>query len=350
MTPSVASAPDALSGAATQPFADAATATATDAVSVSVVVVTMNRPDCVRHCLEHLRAQSAPVQQVIVVDASRDGRTRAVVREFPEVEYVANSIGYGHMTHSRNKGLERTTSDIVAFLDDDSYAHPTWRAEIVAPYAHRSVGAVGGRALRGIRGEEQVPEGEVGRLKPNGMLSGNFSAQRASDLEVFHLAGCNMSFRRAILARLGGLREDYTGTEVREETDVCLRVGRLGYRVIFAPRAVVDHVGAPQVKGQRSDLRYDFYSRRNHFAFLVRNFGPLSPILWRFVPLSVWRSLKPCFEGRKSAPLRFIAQMLGGALGIAAGLRLWLKTGIDPVRADTRGRQLQRLLSRPKQP
>ena len=315
-------------------------------LTVSVVVVTMNRPECVRHCLEHLRAQTQSVQQIIVVDASRDGLTRAVVAEFPEAQYVANAIGYGHMTHSRNKGLEQTTSDIVAFLDDDSYAHPTWRAEIVVPYGDPKVGAVGGRALRGTEGEAQQGLEKLGILLPNGVLGGNFGADPGRDLEVFHLVGCNMSFRRAILAQLGGLREDYTGTEVREETDVCTRVGFLGYKVIFAHRAVVDHVAAPQVKGKRSDYRYDFYSRRNHFAFLIRNFGPFSPMLWRWLPLSVWRSVQPFFQGRKSAPLRFASQMLGGALGIVAGLSLWIRTGTNPVRRDARGRQLKQLLSR----
>ncbi len=315
-------------------------------LSVSVIVVTMNRPDCVRLCLEHLGRQTQPPEQIVVVDASLDGRTREVMAGFPHVEYVANSIGYGHMTHSRNMGLERATGEIIAFLDDDSYAHPTWRAEIVVPYADSKVGAVGGRALRGTKNEAQQGVDKIGILLPNGVLAGNFGADPGRDLELLHLPGCNMSFRRKALAELGGLREDYTGTEVREETDVCVRVGRLGYKVIFAPRAVVDHVGAPQVKGKRNDVRYHFFSRRNHFAFLIRNFGPFSPIFWRFLPLSLWRSVESSAKSRKSAPLVFASEIAGGVLGIAAGLRLWLQTGTQPVRKDARGGQLSKLLSR----
>ena len=317
-----------------------------DALALSVVIVTMNRPDCVRLCLEHLQRQTRSVAQILVVDASRDQLTREVVAQFPGVQYLDNPIGYGHMTHSRNLGLEHTMGEVIAFIDDDSYAHPTWHQELIPLYADPKVGAVGGRALRGTRGEEKTGAKNIGVLHSNGMLSGNFGGDPGRDLELFHLVGCNMSFRRSVLAQLGGLREDYTGTEVREETDVCARVGKLGYKVMFAHRAVVDHVGAPQVKGQRTDLRYDFYSRRNHFTFLIRNFGPFSPIFWRFVPLSVWRSFQPFLKANKSAPFRFVAQIAGGGAGIVAGLLLWARTGTNPVRRDERGRQLSAILAR----
>lgn len=89
------------------------------------------------------------------------------------------------------------------------------------------------------------------------------------------------SFRRKLLAQLIGLREHYPGTEVREETDITLRVRALGYKIVFTPFAVVEHIGAPQVVGRRFDLRYTYYAHRNHTVLLVRNFGLLSLLVWR---------------------------------------------------------------------
>lgn len=96
----------------------------------SVIVVTLNRPDCVQRCLECLAAQILLPDQVIVVDASPDARTRLVVDKFDDVLYVRNDNGAGNISLARNMGLLRATGDIIVFLDDDAYAHPEWLGEI----------------------------------------------------------------------------------------------------------------------------------------------------------------------------------------------------------------------------
>ncbi|HTW94788.1 MAG TPA: glycosyltransferase family 2 protein, partial [Tepidisphaeraceae bacterium] len=123
--------------------------------SLTVIVVTLNRPDCVRRCLECLESQAPPADQIIVVDASSDDRTRAVVAEFDGVVYLRNDKGFGRMTASRNIGLQRATGDIVAFIDDDAFVHPGWLAELLEPYGDSKVGAVGGRALNNQPDEEK---------------------------------------------------------------------------------------------------------------------------------------------------------------------------------------------------
>jgi glycosyltransferase involved in cell wall biosynthesis len=94
---------------------------------VSVVIVSWCRPDHVRSCLEHLAKVTPPPHEVVVVDASPDDRTAAVVRDFPGVLHVAFPGGAGHMTTSRNVGLLRVSGDILAFIDDDVNVRPGWR-------------------------------------------------------------------------------------------------------------------------------------------------------------------------------------------------------------------------------
>src|SRR4051812_12160412 len=90
--------------------------------SISAVIVTLNRPDCVRRCLTALQAQEPAVQQIIVVDGSPDDRTRDVVDAFPGVLFLKNTKGLGHTTLSRNMAMRHVTGELVAFLDDDAYA------------------------------------------------------------------------------------------------------------------------------------------------------------------------------------------------------------------------------------
>ncbi|BCM93436.1 hypothetical protein IAD21_05327 [Abditibacteriota bacterium] len=312
---------------------------------VSVIVVTLNRPDCVRQCLLHLQNQTVAPLEVLVVDASKDERTREVVAQFEGVQYIENPLGYGHMTHGRNLGLLAAHGEILAFLDDDAYAHPNWLEQLVKPYNEAKVGAVGGRALRGTPDEATKGADDIGTFKPYGFLGGNFGADATQDLDVFHLPGCNMSFRREVLSELGGLRDDYTGTEVREETDVCFRVGKLGWRVVWTPRAVVDHVAAPQAKGKRLDWRYHYFSRRNHIAFLGRNFGLGSTYMRRYFFRTLRGAFKRFAERPKVAPIYFAIEIAGFFAGLSAALILIKRDDGDLCRRDPMGQKLRAHLS-----
>ena len=310
-------------------------------MKISVIIVTLNRPDCVRRCLDCLFNQSPRPEQIIVVDASSDDRTRQAVGEFPGVAYLRNDNGYGRMTASRNIGLKAATGEIIAFLDDDAFAYPGWLENVRVTYTDETIGAVGGRALNNQPGEEVLGVNEIGRLKPNGLLTGYFAADPGGVIEVDHVMGCNMSFRRGVVAQLGGFREDYPGISgVREDSDMCLRVKALGYKILFNPAACVDHIGAPQAKGQRFDTRYAYYGQRNHFVLLIRNFGPGAVILWRYIGTSFAAALFEFAKKIAAAFARLAANVGGAAMGLIMGLWMLSKTGRDPVRRDPDGQAI----------
>jgi len=317
-------------------------------MTLSVIIVTLNRPDCVRRCLECLKAQTRPPEQVIVVDASKDDLTLQTVAVFPNVGYLRNDLGLGHTTHSRNLGVQKATGDIIAFLDDDAYARPGWAAALLASYSSPEMGAVGGRVIRGIPDEELQGDYPIGRFTHNGEVLGFFSVDSVRPIPVDHLIGCNMSFRREVIARCGGFREGFTGPYCfREETDIFLVMRRLGYQVLFNPAAVVDHVAGPKPKGQRFDLRYAYYAERNQWVLLIRNFGLFSAVSMRYALNSGWCTLRAFLRRLGGAFLRLGAAVAGSAAGIAAGLVLRLRQGRDPVRRDAIGREISRVLSIP---
>lgn len=312
---------------------------------MTVIIVTLNRPDCVRTCLEHLLTQSPVPNQIVVVDASQDNLTRDVVAKFDDVLYLRNENGYGRMTASRNIGLKVATGDIIAFLDDDAFAHPGWAQNLMATYTEPSIGAVGGRALNNQPDEATLGVDKIGRLTANGALHGYFAADPGKTIEVDHVMGCNMSFRREVIAKLGGFREDYPGISgVREDSDMCLRVKSLKYRILFNPLACVDHIGAPQAKGKRFDARYVYFSERNHLVMLVRNFGLNAGIVWRYILCStLWNG----FEfGKKTAGATLrLSVAVGGALyGLSNGVLLTSKKGRNPSRLDAEGRLISAAL------
>jgi GT2 family glycosyltransferase len=316
---------------------------------VAVVIVTLDRSDCIRRCLTDLTRQEPQPREIVVVDASVGDATRDVVSEFPQAVYLRHVDGAGKMTTSRNIGLRHTAAAVVAFIDDDAFVHPGWLAALVEAFGP-GVGAVGGRAVQGYPGEEAAGMDTIGRILADGTISGYFSADPGRCIDVDHNIGCNMAFTRGVLRRLGGLRDDYKGTAVREETDLCLRVTALGERIIFAPGAVVTHAAAPQARGRRFDLRYDYFGQRNHCQLLLRNFGLKDPRLARYLRIT----LKAAASGAKArlregkpgaAVLRFAVVAAGTVTGTVAGLRIIMTDGRDPVRRDAAGQELSALLA-----
>jgi GT2 family glycosyltransferase len=312
---------------------------------VSVVVVTWQRPEHVDACLEHLGKLRTRPSEVIVVDASADDRTATAVRRYPWARLVRFPGGAGHMTTSRNVGLLHVTGDIVAFLDDDAYVRETWLDGLLDAYRDPSVQAVVGRTCNGGQGEESEGRHQIGRLLPNGELTGNFAADPGMLVDVTHGIGANMSFRSDALALLGGFRDDFAGAEVREDTDIFFRLGALRYRVVFSPWAVVDHIGAKHVTGQRFDRWYLYSARQNHVLLFVRNLGLRSPLLWRWVIGELSGAPGPPHPSR----LRRASRVAMGAAAILSGLAVSVsRSGFgptDPRRKDAVGEGVRRSLS-----
>ena len=317
----------------------------TSALSVSVVIITYARPQFLTTCLEHLGALQTPPHEILVVDASPDDRSRTLVAEkFPDVVYLRNDLGPGTMPESRQVGLAHASGDVVSFIDDDAYVDTLWLDALTAPYADPAVSAVGGRAINGIPGEDTDGLGRIGRLLPNGDLTGFFGADPGRVVEVNHLLGANMSYRRSALESIGGIRGNYPGTCLCEESDISLRLGAAGHTLVFAPEAIVRHVAAPyQTGGQRFDRRYLYYSRRNHLMLLARVFGWSDPLVRRYAVTAVrdqkdylraaYRLLKgrpdadgtrPTMPRRLASPVvltRSLAELAGLVAGVPAALQ-----------------------------
>jgi GT2 family glycosyltransferase len=265
-------------------------------LSASVAVVTFERPTFVAHCLDNLLAQTRPPIEIIVVDSSASDETARLVHErFPMVAYEVCPAGRGATATARNISYRMASGDVLAFIDDDAFAEPDWLEKLLPHFEDPAVGGVGGRQIRKQPGELFEGVDAIGLLQRDGTLTGNFAADPGRTVDVDHLLGANMAFRRSIIERLGGIRDGYAGTCIREETDLCLRVAHAGHRLVYAPDAVVEHVAAPYAKGQRFDLRYAYWAQKNHLILLIRNFGLSDPIVRRYLSTSLHEAAKDCW-------------------------------------------------------
>ncbi len=318
------------------------------APTVAVVIATYNRPDYVRTCLEHLERQTMQPERIVVVDASPDERTWDVVADRPEVEYRRNERGIGSTATSRAIGVEGVRQDVVAFIDDDAFADPDWLEHLVKPYDDPGVAAVGGRARNEQPGEEAEGIGEIGLLLPDGRLTGFFAADPGRDVDVDHMLGANMSVRMSVVRELGGIRDLYPGTCLREETDIALRMRRAGWRIVYTPSAVVLHVAGTYARGRRFDTRYRYYGARNHVVLLASTLGTADPHFRQYLRTAaaeaghqVVTGLRAIRDPKRTGVQAKLRGVVGGGwraavdvVGTAAGLAASAAPGLRAGRAD----------------
>lgn len=287
--------------------------------TVSVVIATYNRPSFVRTCLEHLSLQTVRPERIIVVDASPDASTREVASQHAGVEYRRNDRGIGTTATSRAIGIQGVAEDVIAFIDDDAFAEPSWLEELLKPYTDPSVAGVGGRALNGQPGEEREGVGQIGLLLPDGRLTGFFAADPGRVVEVDHMLGANMSVRTRVVRELGGIRDLYPGTCLREETDIALRMRRAGMRIVYNPSAVVRHVAGDYARGRRFDTRYRYFGARNHLVLLATTLGYRDPHFRSYLRTAVSEAGHEVLSGLRSLRDPNRPGLRAKARGVAGG-------------------------------
>ena len=87
-------------------------------MDVSVIVPTYNRAQTLERALQSMLAQAEPAQDVIVVDDGSDDATAEILRaRFPRIHCIwQHNQG---VSSARNRGIEATSGDWLAFLDSD---------------------------------------------------------------------------------------------------------------------------------------------------------------------------------------------------------------------------------------
>ncbi len=101
---------------------------------ICAVICTHNRSDVLRRALHSLTTQTVMPDEVLVIDNAPGGPdTKLLVQnEFPTVRYVEESAP--GLDFARNRALKETSKEIVAFMDDDAVAKPSWILSIKAVF------------------------------------------------------------------------------------------------------------------------------------------------------------------------------------------------------------------------
>ncbi len=209
--------------------------------SVTIVVPSYRRPERLRRSLAALAAQDRPLDELIVVCRREDAETSAVAGATAGVQRV--TVDAPGVLAAMRAGAREARGECIGFVDDDAEPHEGWLAGVLAHLADAGVGAVGGRDIVELP-PGRPPARDVGRITAVGKLVGGHHLGIGPARDVDVLKAANMVFRRTALALPDGLRG--VGAQVHFEVATCLWAIDRGWRLVYDPALVVDHLPGPR--------------------------------------------------------------------------------------------------------
>ncbi len=212
---------------------------------LSVVIPTLGRAMLIRTLESVLAAQGADGIEVIVVGEIQDADVLrdviAITAEHANVRHLPVSWKTGDSSRKKNRGVEESRADIVAFLDDDVVIAPDWPLQILRAFEDTGVGLVSGPSLvpSGITRSARLA-GLALSSRAAGYAAGRYRATGAAVQRVAwsRIIGCNAAYRKTVLQQAGGFPpEFYPG----EEMMAAWRTQQQGTKLLFIPAGWVYH-------------------------------------------------------------------------------------------------------------
>ncbi|MFL2982934.1 MAG: glycosyltransferase [Candidatus Neomarinimicrobiota bacterium] len=209
-------------------------------LSISIITPTYNRADELGHLLDSISNQSINldnVQCVISDDGSNDN-TKRLIKNWQEkakfdIIYInQNNQGPGA---ARNHGLEKSSGDLILFIDSDCEAHPQWIEKIILEYANNPFDACGGPD--GAKNDFTLLQKAIDYSMTSFFTTGGMRGHSEKMLAKFYPRTHNMGITRKIFDTIGGFGDLRHGQDIEYSN----RIRKSGAKIKFIKDALVYH-------------------------------------------------------------------------------------------------------------
>jgi GT2 family glycosyltransferase len=296
---------------------------------VSVVIVNYNGYEHLRKCVASLLLSKYPFYEIIIVDnGSNDGSVSKTKKEFEASQNrivmleLPNNVGFAA---GNRIGANKALGDYILLLNNDTKVKPSSLSELVKVMdGDQSIGVAQAKLLLMDKQDTFDCAGATmnvfGISHTRGWKERDIGQYDQID-EISYAKGAAMIVRKDVWTRLNGF--DPLFFVYSEESDFCWRVWLSGDRVIFAPDAVVYHVGAGTTTKFKPYF-FMFQHYRNQIVTVAKNLSLESLI--KYAPGIVGlRFILVLFHIKRNEPMAMIGNLRGFAWCLLFFKQIWVK-------------------------
>lgn len=252
----------------------------------SIVIVNYKSAAYLAECLTSLDQSSVPVE-LIIVDNSGELNDKKPSSRWPlSIVSGQGNVGFGK---GCNLGASQSSAEYLLFLNPDTQLEPaTVKALLDEAAAHPDTGAVGCRVtfpdgtaqpsahkrfpglLVHLFNYAPLLHIAVTRWWPKFGPTFYAAADYSKHLQPKHLLGAVMLIPKGVFDAVGGFDEHFF--LYREETDLCRRILKNGFKIYYTPSAHIVHAGGASTGNDafsELDARYSqsvYYYQRKHYG------------------------------------------------------------------------------------
>jgi len=213
-----------------------------DAPDISVIIVLFNQAQFTLHCLRAVLAQAAVNVEIILVDNNSTDETAELLGRLDNVQVLRNQQNIGFVM-AVNQAAAAARGRTILLLNSDAFLRENALAIALETLdSDPAIGAVGGRLI--LPSGELQEAGSIVWSDASAVAYGRGLLAEAGEImfrrDVDYCSGAFLLTRRELFERLGRL-DSFYAPAYYEEADYCLRLWQTGMRVVYEPRAVVDH-------------------------------------------------------------------------------------------------------------
>ena len=237
---------------------------------VSYVVLTYNRKEELKTCLDSIVKQTYPEIEIIVVDNNSQDGTEKIMQHYPHVNYHRLKTNTG-ACQGRNICFGLAEGDVVVVLDDDSeLPSPDTTSDIVAGFKTRP--EMGVMALKVVNPIQPLTRRTIPSRKKS-------IANRTTEVEVAYFLEGGVAFRNQVLQEVGHYPPEYF--YAMEALDFSYRLAKTSWKIYYYPQI---HVLHHESVAQRPGWRRFYYDIRNRI-WLTTTFLPIG---YQVINLCFW--------------------------------------------------------------
>lgn len=265
---------------------------------LAIIIVNWNVRRLLRGCLAAIAQDVGPgaehVETIVVDNASSDGSAAMVRLEFPWVRLIESGANLG-FARGCQRGYDATDAPVVMLLNPDTVVDPGAIGSMLATIEGEArVGIVGSR-LRNSDGSFQRASGgafpTLANLAWNYLFLGAVLPRRWAPPAVYldrdlpgvrpidWVSGASLTFRReAVGPHI--FHPDYF--MFGEDMELCHRVARAGWSVLYSARQTITHHHGQSFARQRSaEILASVY--KGPRLFFRRGRGPLARLAYDLI-------------------------------------------------------------------
>ena len=227
-------------------------------MKISIIIVTWNVCDEILTCLHSIEENPPAYKyEVLVVDnSSKDDTVREIRDNFPGISLIINESNLGFAA-ANNIGLLKSQGELILFLNPDTIIKPNSLDALIALMdKNEDIGVCSPKLLNPDGSLQESVRGfptfraalhRHTAFKYLYVFKGMYKKWLMKDqsyeklADVDQVMGAALITRKSILELVGPMDEQFF--MYYEEVDLCYRIKKAGWRVVYAPQSEIIHIG-----------------------------------------------------------------------------------------------------------